>query len=63
MRAHINKVESMHDHPVYDIATVLAAAGVAVLTSEKTLVFISICFTAYRWYIAWKKRNDRKDEE
>lgn len=56
-----NPDTSMHDHPLVDIATVIGAAVVATLTSEKTLIFVSICFTAYRWYLAWKKRNDHRE--
>lgn len=55
-----NPDASMHDHPVIEILTVIVVAIGAVLTNEKTLVFLSICFTAYRWYLAWKKRNDHK---
>ena len=55
-----NPDATMHQHPILDILSVVGVSALACLTNEKTLIFLSICFTLYRWYLAWKKRNDHK---
>lgn len=53
----------MSQHPLLDSLAVAGVSAVALLTSEKTLIFMGICFTALRMWLAWRKRNHFKDTE
>ena len=53
----------MHQHPVLDSLSVAGVTIVALLTSEKTLVFIGICFTLLRMYLAWRNRDKPRKED
>lgn len=48
---------SMHQHPLLDSLAVVGVSAIGILTNEKTLIFMGICFTALRMYLAWRNRN------
>jgi hypothetical protein len=61
MRALIDFLRNGHTMNQHPVLEALVVAGVNVgtfLTSQSTLTFLSICFIVYRFYLAWKHRNN-----
>lgn len=52
-----------NEHPIVDILAVAAGTALSLLTSEKTLIFVTIVFTIVRTWVTWRDRNLKDDDD